>query len=117
MTPPRREHQSPHTNPRRRREEYVRIPRSQTAELRMIRGLRELRPQPLVFYCPSCPDPANSRLVMILLSPKTRVLPRQILVPRRRPEPIKMLLHLTLQQVDDIRAEFDRPPKGSTARP
>jgi hypothetical protein len=93
------------------REERVRILRHQTAELWMVPDSKSGGPQPMVFACPSCSETEETRLLSVELRTDPRRFPDRSRRPRSLKNRSRILLRITRQQLEYIRADFD-----STAR-
>jgi hypothetical protein len=101
----------------RRRESWIRVPRYQTAELWMVRGLKDKRPQPMAYVCPSCSEKEETRLLSIVLETAPPRLRWRSRSTSKRLEHPRILLRMTRSQLDDINAEFASRPPFSQRRP
>jgi hypothetical protein len=95
---------------RRTADEFVRIPRNQTAELRMFGDPRDPKAELLIFKCPSCPDRTTSRLVMVNLEVKLGHAKPAEEGRTAWPGKVGVLLHVTRDQVLQILRELDTKP-------
>jgi hypothetical protein len=101
----------------RRREVWIRVPRYQTAELWMVCGLKDRRPQPMAYVCPSCSEKEETRLLSIVLETAPPRLRWRSRSTSKRLEHPRILLRMTRSQLDDINAEFASRPRFSRRRP
>jgi hypothetical protein len=94
----------------RQHDQRVRVLRHQTAELWMVTNSTGGRPQPMVYVCPVCSEKEDTRLLSVELRTEPRRFPsrlRHTQKPENRP---RILLRITRQQLEDIRADFDSTP-------
>jgi len=99
-----------------RRERWIRIPRYQTAELWMVPGLKDRRPQPMAYTCPMCSEKEETRLLSIVLKTEPTRLRSREKSSEKRVEHPRILLRITRSQLNDITAEFSRPPPAPRRR-
>jgi hypothetical protein len=100
---------------RRRRapvEEYVCIPRYQTAKLRTFNDSKGSGPEVVIFRCPTCPDRDKSRLVQVDLSTESRYAYLEEGYNPKKARQLTVLLHVTRDQVSQILRELDSGPSG-----
>jgi hypothetical protein len=100
-----------------RHEEWVRIPRYQTAELLMAPGLKDGRPQPMVLTCPRCSEKEETRLLSVVLAASPTRHWRKSKSSAKRIEHARILLRITQRQLNDINAEFATRPPSPRRRP
>lgn len=95
-------------------EEHVRIPRNQTAELRMFPTRDQSRVEPLVFDCPTCTerDGVDTKLLMVEL----QTAPRLAWLHRGKSRPTLTLLRITRDQFHRIGADFTRSAPADVGR-
>jgi len=99
-----------------RRERWIRIPRYQTAELWMVPGLKDRRLQPMAYTCPMCSEKEDTRLLSVVLQTSPTSSVRRSRAPTGRVEHPRILLRITRSQLNDITAEFARPPPAPRKR-
>jgi hypothetical protein len=96
----------------RRHERWIRIPRYQTAELWMVPDLKDRKPAPMVYTCPICSEKEETRLLSVVLENAPTRLRRRLRSSSKRTERPRILLRITREQLEDIRADFEStPPK------
>jgi hypothetical protein len=98
-------------------EEFVCIPRQQTAKLSTVKGRNGHGPEVVVLKCPSCPDRENSRLVQVELARETLESRRRKAGLERMAPPLRMLLHITRDEVSQILRELDGGPVNGSGNP
>jgi len=97
-------------------ERWIRIPRYQTAELWMVPDLKDRRPQPMAYTCPMCSEKEETRLLSIVLKTEPTRLRSRAKSSEKRVEHPRILLRITRSQLNDINAEFARPPPAPRRR-
>lgn len=100
---------------RRAADETVRIPKNQTAELRVFGNPKDPRSRLVIFHCPSCPDRDTSRLVMVHLQMTARDAKKAEACRSAWPGMAGVLLHVTRDQALQILRDIDTKP-GFRAR-
>jgi hypothetical protein len=98
----------------RRRERWITIPRYQTAELWMVPDLKDTRPRPMAYKCPSCSEKEETRLLSVVLQTAPPGPRRRFNSTAKRETRPRILLRVTRSQLDDINAEFSTrvpPPR------
>jgi hypothetical protein len=98
-----------------RKVEYVRIPKQSEASLWMLRAPGNPEPRVVSFHCPTCRDPDSSRLVHINVPTEPRY-PRRKNARRRAKQPVRLLMHVTRDQIEQILADFGKKDNSSTLR-
>ena len=93
---------------RRRREEYVLIPRHAGVRLRTIQLPGEPEPIPQVFRCPSCGD--DKRLVMLAIETASVEDRIQLRKQGKKPKELQFLLSLGRREAAQLLAEFKHRP-------
>jgi hypothetical protein len=101
----------------RRRERWIRIPRYQTAELWMVPDLKDPRPRPMAYKCPSCSEKEETRLLSVVLQTAPPGPRRRSNSTAKREARPRILLRVTRSQLDDINAEFATRARSARRRP
>ena len=67
-------------------------------------------------HCPTCRDPENSRLLHVVLKTDGGELEQGVPASRRANPNVRVLLHVTRPQIEEILASFGRHDTGDTLR-
>jgi|SRR5580658_147117 hypothetical protein len=95
--------------------EYVRVSKYETASLWMLGAPDDPSLKVVSLHCATCPDPDNSRLVHINVPTEPWHTRREN--PRRKGKPpLRMLLHVTRAQIEQILEDFGKKNNGATLR-
>ena len=73
-------------------------------------------PHVVSIHCPTCRDPDNSRLLHIVLKTDGRELEQGASAKLRANPNVRVLLHVTRQQIDEIRDSFGKRDTGDTLK-
>lgn len=98
-----------------RRVEFVRIPKYETASLWMLGAPGTSEPRVVLYHCPTCPDPDNSRLIHINVTTEP-LYPRRENAHRKAKPPIRLLLHVTRAQIEQILEDFGKKDNASALK-
>ena len=116
MTPPRGRVPPGRENAKLPRDRFVRIPRYQTAKLWIIPKRSDPTPHVVSVHCPTCRDPDNSRLLHVVLKTDGSELEPGASASRGKNPNVRILLHVTREQIEEIRESFGKHDIGDTLR-
>jgi hypothetical protein len=95
------------------RDFQIGIELGQTLELWTIPRSDNPEPQPVSFHCSTCEDPDNSRLLFVVIRVASVVADRPT-TQRSTRGSVRMVLHVTRAQIEEIRASFGRQDNASS---
>jgi hypothetical protein len=83
----------------------------------MVPNLKDRRPQPIAYTCPTCSKKEETRLLSVVLETTPIRLRWKTKSSAKRVEHPRILLRITRSQLNDINAEFATRPPPPRRRP